>query len=211
MSDFVKDNLVLNLPDAYKKRDENGKYTTNNYKILEIERIAVTDLRKNIADIFESLDLDKAYGKTLDLYGDMVGQPRGQLTDEQYLLMIKSKIMRNMSNGSYQSVVDSICATCSCEPSEVAIIETKNPLEVELIALPLNVINKAGLSLEIVQDMIINLLPATVTLKTFMFTGTFEIAKTVGEIDNEKGLSDVAGATKDDTHIGGYVGKVIGY
>lgn len=208
MSEFIKDNHVYNLPDAYKKQDENGQNTTNNYKILEVERVAVTNLRKNIEDIFESLDLNKAYGKTLDLYGETVGQPRGQLTDEQYIIMIKAKIMRNLSNGSYQSVLDSICATCNCEPSQVSFIETENPLEIELVALPLTVINKAGLSLETVQEMIEMLLPATVNLKTFMFTGTFEIAATIGEIDNSKGLSNVVGATQDDNNIGGYLGML---
>ena len=64
---FNRENYAKNLPDAYAKAEG-----SNNAKLLKIEKDAVDLLREAIAAISESLDLDKATGKTLDLYGEMV-------------------------------------------------------------------------------------------------------------------------------------------
>ena len=96
---FDKDNYAKNLPDAFAKNPE-----SNNYKILEIEHTAQVDMLKTLHEIYECLNLEKATGKTLDRYGDRVGQIRGAATDEQYRTMIKARMLRNLTNGSYKSV-----------------------------------------------------------------------------------------------------------
>ena len=42
----------------------------------------------DIQMVFDCLDLNQASGKTLELYGDTMGQRRGLLNDEQYRYMI---------------------------------------------------------------------------------------------------------------------------
>lgn len=200
MSRYISDNHVKNLPDAFAKTTG-----SNNYKILEVERLTVEELRDNLQDVFNTNNLDNCSGKTLDLYGDTVGQPRGVATDEQYILMIKSKIMRNVSNGSYRSIVNSICATFDCEASQVYIVEKDEPCVVELVVLPLSVINKAGLTTTQTIKMIKTLMPVCVTLESFLFEGTFCFSDVENEVDNDAGFTDVEGG-----QTGGFFGILYG-
>lgn len=189
-----------NLPDYYQKSED-----SNNYKILSVERYAVADFKHDICDIFETLDLTKAKGKTLDLYGDIVNQPRGPATDDQYILMIRSKIMRNLSGGDYQSVVAAICNTFSCEPSQVFIQEKKTPCTVELVVLPLSVINRAGLTTRQTIQLIKQLLPVGVSLESVLFEGTFCFS------DREDERDDLAGFCDESLGIeGGFFGVTYG-
>ena len=77
MGDF-KSVYVDNLPDAYRKDTD-----SNNYKILNIQKIEIDGIKEDTEDVYNTLDLDQATGKTLDLYGDMLGQARGFATDDQ--------------------------------------------------------------------------------------------------------------------------------
>ena len=200
MTSFNCDNYVKNLPDCYAKTDD-----SNNYKILSVERYAIADFKADIANVFNSLDLNKATGKTLDLYGEMLGQPRGIATDEQYVLMIRSKIMRNLSGGDYTSILKAICMTFDCEPSQVFIKEKDTPCTVELVVLPLSVINKAGLTTKQTVEMIKQIMPVCVTLESFLFEGTFTFSNSENEYAEQAGFCDVEGGT-----IGGYFGLVYG-
>ena len=234
-----KENLVKNLPDAYKKTTD-----SNNFKILEVERKSLEEVRKSlwgydkcekcgnetitqqnqncpvcgsktvrINGINDILYIDNAKGKTLDLYGERVGQARGLANDEKYLLMIKAKIMRNLSNGSYPSILTALCQTFNCEPSQIFITDGEEPCTVNIVTLPLDVINKAGLSTNETVAIVKSLLPAGVTLSTFLFEGTFEFAATENEIDETKGFSDVGAFATDENYddvIGGYFGATQG-
>ena len=46
---FFDDDLVKNLPDAYRKDSE-----SNNYKILQIEKYSMDEFRKTLNEIYES-------------------------------------------------------------------------------------------------------------------------------------------------------------
>lgn len=195
-----KSNLVKNLPDAFKKTTD-----SNNFKILEIERITCNDLRDSLRAVSDILDINNATGKTLDMYGDRVGQPRGLATDDKYLLMIKAKILRNISNGSYPSVINAICQTFNCKPSQVVITENEETCTVTVAALPLDIITTAGLTTSQTVAIIKSLLPIGVTMQSFMFDGTFEFSANENDYDETKGFSDVEGGT-----IGGYLGATNG-
>ena len=113
---YNSEHPASNLPDAYVK-----KPTSNNYKILEIERREAEILRESLYSIESILDISKATGKTLDLYGERVGQRRGLATDDQYRVLILARIMRNLSNGSYNSVIKCLSLMFNCDPSEIHI------------------------------------------------------------------------------------------
>ncbi len=200
MIKFDYDNYAKNLPDCYRQDED-----SNNYKILAVERHPLGKLRADLQDAYTALDLQNAVGDTLNHYGQMVGQARGVATDEQYVLMILSKIMRNLSTGDYISVAKSICSTFDCEPSEVLIVEKDEPATVELVVLPLGVINKVGLTTRQTVEFVKRLLPAGVKLESFLFEGTFEFAHAENEYDETKGFSDVENGT-----IGGYLGIAYG-
>lgn len=192
-------NLVKNLPDAFKKSTD-----SNNFKILEVEKRTLEDIRQSLQQINGILDINNAKGKTLDLYGERVGQARGIADDDKYLLMIKAKIMRNLSSGSYPSIVSALCRTFNCEPSQIYITEGDEPCTVTVAALPLEVINKAGLTTSQTVAIIKSMLPVGISLTSFLFEGTFEFGSNANEYDETKGFAN------DEGTIGGYLGATAG-
>lgn len=208
MKEFNHINLSKNLPDSFAKNKD-----SNNYKLLEIEKISRDSFRLDLQAIFDSLDINQATGKTLDLYGDIVEQPRGAATDAQYRLMIKSKIAQNTSTGDYPSVLRAICMTFNCEPSEVQITEKEDSCEIEITSLPFAIINGAGLTASQAVAMVNRLLPAGVKVASYLFDGTFEFATSYEDmkVDGEtKGLTDTYENMKNTEAIGGYLGITMG-
>lgn len=192
---FNRDSPVQNLPDAY------AKAGSNNEKILEIEKDAMTRLRDNIAAINNILDIENAYGQTLDLYGEMLGQARGAATDEQYRVMLRAKIIRNYSNADHDSVVYAICAAFGCDPNEILLTESANePCVVNLENLPFTKLNSSNIDVGTAIQIIKRLMPAGVNLESMNFSGTFEFSGETLTYDAEKGFGDV------DQTIGGYLG-----
>lgn len=193
-----KEEHVNNLPDCFRKDRD-----SNNFKILEIEKQTVNEFRATLQEIFDSLDLDKAKGATLDLYGEVVGQERGRATDEQYRIMIKAKLLRNLSNGSHSSILDCLAKTLNCDKSEIEIKEADDPCSVE-ITVPLNIIVSADFTSSQITALIKTLLPVGVSLQSYLYEGTFEFGASETDYDEEKGFSNAEGT------IGGYFGATGG-
>lgn len=202
MAVFNSLNHVLNLPDAYKKTNE-----SNNYKILNIEQDINQQIRQDLNDISDILDYDHAIGNTLDNYGYRVGQLRGQADDEKYLLLIRAKILRNLSNGTISSILTSLKETFRCEYSDIELKEHKREsCYVSIISLPLSVINEMGFTANQVIAMIRGLLPVGIYLETLLFEGTFSFASGSEWIyDENTGFSDI-----DSPELGGYLGVIEG-
>lgn len=192
---FNRENLVKNLPDAYAKTDG-----SNNAKLLEIEKGAIDLLREAIAAISDSLDLDMATGKTLDLYGEMIGQKRGVATDEQYRALIKSRITRNLANSDHNSIVNAICITFGCNPSEILLTEVDGKCAVMLEGIPFAAINRNNIDANTAIQIVQMLIPTGVTFDSLNFEGTFEFGTANMEYAPESGFADI-GQT-----IGGYLG-----
>ena len=200
MAEFNFTNLAKNLPDCYKKDKQ-----SNNYKILEIERHAGEKLRNCLCEIENILDIENARGVVLDAYGERFGQPRGRATDEQYRVMIKSKIIRNLSNGSYLDVINAISVSFGCSVDDVVLTELKDePMTVTLEKVPLTAIVKAGFTTSQACQIVKSLLPVGVKLKSVLFDGTFEFSSVEDEYDELAGFADDAGT------IGGYFGATEG-
>lgn len=192
---FNRDEPVKNLPDAYCKKPD-----SNNAKLLETEKSAIDRLRADIEAIYDSLDINKATGKTLDLYGEMLGQERGAATDEQYLVLIKSRILRNYANADYNSIVNAICVTFGCEPSEVKLTEMDEACKVTLEGLPITLLNESNIDVNTAVQIVYALMPVGVSMQSLSFSGTFEFGGTELEYDADKGFGDEAQT------IGGYLG-----
>ena len=111
----------------------------------------------------------------------MVGQARGLATEKQFLIMIRSKIMRNISGGDYNSILRAISATFGCKESDIFIQETFAPLTVEIVSLPLDVLNSVILSNKQTVELIKHLFPVCVTIKTVYFDGTFMFSDNEGK------------------------------
>lgn len=191
------------LPDCYRK--DGG---SNNYKLLEINAAAFRELREDIRMVGDSLDIDKAFGKTLDLYGEMMGQRRGLLNDHQFRYMILARIGRNVVQGDYRSVMQALLLMLGGQQGDITLddlgLEEGGNCVVKLVKLPLSVLVDAGFSSSQVAKIIESLLPVGVTLYADNFEGTFEFAEFDKEYDEDAGFSDVTQT------IGGYLGLLLG-
>lgn len=197
---FNKLNHAKNLPDAYRKDKD-----SNNYKILEVERDAVSQLNAMLNQIYEITDLENATGKTLDLYGEKIGQDRGKATDEQYRVLIRAKAVRNLVNGSYQTICDAMCATFGCDKSAIKFVDTDKPCHIEATVFPIVEIAEAGFTASQAMAIIKSLLPICVTLEPIFIEGSFVFSDVENDIDENAGFTDVEGGT-----IGGVFGSIYG-
>ena len=171
------------LPDAYEKGSE-----SNNYKLLSLEERLVAALRDDLTAIQEVLDINKASGKTLDLYGETYSQARGGMTDEQYRIVILQRVARNIAKGDYNSVIESLAVAFGVSPKEISLAETENPAEVELGAMPYSVLQNAGITGSQLQSIVIAVLPVGVSLAPVALDGTFEFSASADEYDEESGF-----------------------
>ena len=194
---FNREKLAKNLPDAYRKTDE-----SNNAKILAAEKSALDSTRDAISAIYESLDINKAHGKTLDLYGETIGQPRGAATDEQFLVLIKNRIVRNFANADHDSIVKALCMTFDCEPSEILLTESDAPCRVKLEGIPIKSIVESNLDIDTATQIVFGLIPVGVYVESASFSGTFEFSGDEMEYNAEAGFGNEAQT------IGGYLGYV---
>ena len=195
---------VERLPDCYRK-DQDG----NNYKLLELNSQAVEELKADIKAVKNVLDLNLAAGKSLDLYGDMLGQRRGLLNDEQYRYMLFARIGRNIVQGDYQSIMNTLVLMFGSQHGDITLDdldlkEEETPCVVKLSKFPISVLINAGFSSRQAVTMIEMLLPVCVTLSADNFEGTFEFAELEQEYDEISGFADIAQS------IGGYLGLLLG-
>ena len=197
---MFKDTYVENLPDAYRKQKSG-----NNYKILSIEQETQEKSKEDINSIFQSLDIDEAVGTTLDLYGKMYNVARGNLDDIQYRILIKTRINQNMIDGSYESILHSVCRIFNCRPDEFYMEDSTSPCAVKITNIPFRVINYIGLDSEETIDLIKTLIPAGIHVEAANYEGTFEFSEIESDYDENAGFCDVEGGS-----IGGYFGILYG-
>ena len=94
-------NKVFNrLPDNYSREGQ-----VNNEKLHKVIYGELEEIKKVFEDIKFSYDIDNATGKTLDLIGGNVLQCRSTGEDDElYRLMIKTKIIANLSQGDIETI-----------------------------------------------------------------------------------------------------------
>ena len=189
---------IKKLPDSYAKGT-----SSNNYKLLNLNEQAITDAKADAAALFDVLDLQKATGHTLDLYGDMVGQKRGALNDTQYRFMILTRVGINTAQGNYATVTNSLRKIFNCEANEIVLRDSDSPCKVKIENFPLQVLVNAGFDSTQAIDIIESLLPVGVTVDGATLEGTFEFADTADEYDEAAGFADT------EQTIGGYFGLLL--
>lgn len=197
-------NYIKKLPDAYCKESE-----STNARLLKIDEDDIVSLRGDIRAVSEALDLFNANGGTLNLYGDMVGQKRGQLDDTRYRYMILTRIGANLVQGDYKSIMANIVQMFGCGQEDVTlndveITEEDEPCTVYLSKMPIAVLVSAGFTSFQAVRMIEMLLPVCVKLKADNFEGTFCFA------DSNEEYDELAGFADDLQTFGGYLGLLLG-
>lgn len=158
-TEFNREDHVRNLPDAYRK-DEGS----NNGRILEIEKSATDKLREAVSAIFDSLDIDKATGSTLDLYGEMYGQARCNFTDEQYRLKIRQRIAMASASADYNSIVNALAGMIGAPVEAICLEDAAESCNVDVKHFPYDTLQAAGFTVPQAREMIESLLPAGVRI-----------------------------------------------
>lgn len=194
---FDRDDLARNLPDVYRKDAE-----SNNAKLLAIEKGETDTMRAELEAVDDSLDINRATGSTLDLYGAMIGQERGAATDEQYRTLIRAKILRNLAGTDYNSIVYAIASALDGASATDIVLVEETPCTVRVDALPYSVLNGSNIDLPTAMAIIRRLMPAGVRLESVGFSGTFEFGTEATDYDADAGFGDV------EQTIGGYFGLI---
>lgn len=194
---FFQEDYIKNFPDFYSK-DKNS----NNYKLMQLLKYDRDKFLGILKEIDDSLDLEKATGYTLNLYGDMISQNRGLANDSQYLFMIKTKLARNRVNSDYKSIAKCICLILDCMPSDIYIEELPNS-KVRLGDIPIDKIIKADITPNQFTQIIKSMLPAGITLETSVYSGTFAFS----DVENEETM-DAGFCQNEGDNYGGYFGML---
>ena len=197
---------VKELSDAWKKTQD-----SNNAKMLGLNETSVNKLLEVFKQVDDCLDIYKSTGKTLDYYGAAVGQPRGNLADDKYRLLIITRIAVNVSGCDYQTVVDNIKRLLNCEYSDFELTELYDeeepkPATVSITKMPYTILDKAGFSSEEIYQVIKLLLPIGVGLEFRALEGTFEFCS----IEDYELVMPEKGFADEEQTFGGTWGMVIG-
>jgi hypothetical protein len=160
----LKNNAKL-LPDAY-KQDGNHKH------VLDLNEQARDEFIQAMNEVLDSLDLETASGSTLDMYGEIVNQKRGGLSDKAFRAMIKYKIAKYLSQGDYNTIMSLMKFLLNSEDGGFVMTDAGNA-SVAITKLPLTTMIDAGFTSHQVIQLIEEFLPAGVGINRLNFEGTF--------------------------------------
>lgn len=189
------DELVKRLPDCYRKDKD-----SNNYKLLELSRTSIQGFEDDNQQLYDMLDIMKAHGKTLDLYGAIYKQKRGALADEQYRVVILQRIAQCFAGCDHDSAIKALAIAFDTDVNEVVIEELETPLEVKVKNLPYKILQTTGITTAIAWKIVKSMLTTTVTLVPLELIGTFEFSDRADEYNEHAGFGDI------EQSIGGHLG-----
>lgn len=199
---YKTDELMHLFTDHFRKDSE-----SNIYKLMQIfsEELQLLETTNNL--ILDWRDIDFAQGHTLDLIGSNINQPRGMAIDEVYRVLLKSKIARNLSDGSIDSIINVIALALSADKKEIQITEgwtKENGVKpyIEMSKIPLGKLLETGMDPLNFVALIQKTIAAGVRVNRVELDGTFELGTTAVEYDEKKGLANM------ELTIGGYLGAI---
>jgi hypothetical protein len=184
--------MLKRLTDAYNKDPD-----SNTGKLLKIIGTEIDQLEQTTQDIKAAHQIDNATGYSLDRIGNNVQQLRGQITDEIYRVLIKSKTQRNLSDGSVETLIKIFSFLLNIPANEVEIIELWNnePASFQL-NVPASALNSIGLSVGQFGELV-DIVAAAGVKAVSLFQGTFSFSsqESVSETDSNAGFADLAQTT----------------
>ncbi len=190
------ENPIDNLPDSYDKSAD-----SNNSKILRLNKSTTDIMDKVIDSIFGALNLNNTSGRALDdIWSGRLNLERGSLTDEQYKIRLRTKMMQNIANGSFPDLIEALAYALQCEKSDIHIVESDEPNKIIVKNIPLALLLQADFTIDQILALINSLLAVNVTVGEYEFTGTFEFGENENKYDEEKGFANMSQT------IGGYLG-----
>lgn len=200
---FEAKSIISRFVDYFDKQPN-----SNISKLMKIFSDELISLNTTTQRVGDWRDIDNAKGVSLDDAGTNINQPRGVATDEVYRILLKSKIARNLSDGSINTIIQVLATALSVPTTQIKIEEKWNdtlepePAAIKLIEIPLAKINEAGLDPANFVRIVQKTVAAGVKVGIIELTGTFEFGTTAMVVDELKGFGNIEGT------IGGYFGAV---
>jgi hypothetical protein len=197
--------MLKRLTDRYKK-DPNS----NIGKIIKIVADELEEIQSTLERIEEWKDVENAEGVALDDLGSNVGQPRGAATDEIYRILLRSKVARNFSDGTIDTIIRVLSLALNCDPKEIRIQElcedpvNPEPAALSLIQIPIRKLNEVGMSPKQFVQIVQKTVAAGVRVASIELSGTFAFASQPSAIEN----IDTAGFADENGTVGGYLGAL---
>ena len=173
---------------------------TSNYNTDPESRLGriLTIIQEEIDTVTETLErvrnwrsIDNAKGAVLDAIGANYDQPRGAMSDEIYRVLIRSKIARGRSTGTYDSLISVLALALQAPFSNIVIEEGEqgDPQIVRVMSIPIAQVLESGITLEQFSQLILQVVAAGVGVDFIQFTGTFEYVEDL-ETDLDLGFAD---------------------
>lgn len=192
----VFNDLFRKLTDAYTKNPN-----SNIGKLLVIVSDQLDDVRNTLDRVEQWRDIDKAKGTTLDLIGENVGQTRGLATDEIMRILIRARVARNLSDGTFNGIISALAVTLNTTPDKIKIkelyddIDDPEPAAIAITGLPLDVLNQSGLSATQFGKITQRVMPGGVRVAVIELAGTFSFASGTTNESSPEGFANVDGTT----------------
>ena len=171
--------LVSLFTDHFRKDEE-----SNTYKLMQLFSDELQLLEETNNRIIEWRNIDKAEGKALDLIGQNVVQPRGTATDEVYRIMLKTKIARNLADGTLNGLITAIAYVLQVDKREIKVTEMwdllNQPACIAVEAIPLDKIQQANITMNEFETILKSFVAAGVKI-LLMASGGNEYLKLYGQ------------------------------
>ncbi|MGA4517192.1 hypothetical protein ACPA0F_07880 [Solibacillus silvestris] len=202
---FNTKDIVSKLVDYFDKRPD-----SNISKLLGILSEEIGQVKKTNETVMLWRNIDSAEGKTLDNIGSDVRIFRGSATDELYRLLIKAKIIRNLSDSTMDNIIRAIAMALSAQADEIKVTEKwhdeydPEPLTIKKISMPMSRVIGAGMSDEEFVQVVRHIIAAGIKIEEILLQGTFEFGDENENLyDPMRGFSDT-----NNPETGGYLGSV---
>lgn len=186
----------------------NKDTSSNLYKLIKVFSSEFEYAKETIDLMARWRIIDEAEGKVLDMIGADIKQPRGIASDDIYRIMLKTKIARNLSDGTINTVIRVIALAVSAKPEDVRITEgweagdEINP-SIKMMQLPFEKLIESGIDANSFITLVKKTVAGGVTIDSIALEGTFTLgdANNVSNHDPERGLGDV-----NNPEVGGHFG-----
>lgn len=189
------------------------RYFTSNYdkepqsnvsKVIKLINDELEEVKELYNNIKSYSDIDNAQGKGLDLEGANIRQYRGEVNDDIYRVLIKSKIARNKANGTLNNLLEVLSMALGVDKSTIVLKEGVNTdfYSVSINEIPIETLANIGMSAIQLGRLINTMIASGIAIESAIFVGTFEYGDIPIENNMDIGYSNV------DMTTGGELGDV---
>lgn len=184
--------MIKRITDNY-NRSENSSIS----KMMKLAAHHIEESEQLLNQIHDWRDIDKAKGVTLDYIGRNIGQDRMGFDDNAFRMLLKSRIIRNNSDGSLPTVLHFVSLILGVEKKCIKLQEkwTKGEPVGLHIEIDVDYVVNLGFPLEnfgyIVNELLVNGVPGDIHfVGSFKFSDSNEV-----QIDEEHGFAGLVSNT----------------